>query len=154
MPESYEYFNRIVPLRGLADRELLVAACGVKKMPQFPHSELPPVPMDDLTARAEGRPSVLSVHQLDPQDAPAIPPPGEERGRVYVPPPVTRYRNLSQTQIDLVNRIKAKGDELGQMIAYLGTLDEVEKRWLAIAKTNLQTGMMQLARAVFQPSNF
>ena len=109
---------------------------------------------------------------------------------------IAGYRELSQEEIDLMNRIKAKGGELLQLVAELqgrlstdqevklnaarasvvgtqslqgysynehtGATDEcVEyrrfaaaepQRWAAIGKTDIQTGIMALVRAVAQPA--
>lgn len=91
---------------------------------------------------------------------------------------IAGYRELSQTEIDLINRIKAKGgellelqSELTQMLLQQG-LDkapedadntdchaELERflaaepfRWASVGKTNIQTGIMALVRAVAQPA--
>lgn len=93
-------------------------------------------------------------------------------------------RELSQEEIDLMNRIKAKGAELLALQAELVDmlkLQEVSKmnamdqaptsdasadakaefnrfhaaepfRWAAIGKTDIQTGIMALVRAVAQPT--
>jgi hypothetical protein len=95
---------------------------------------------------------------------------------------------LTQEEIDLMNRIKDKGQELGalcsELIARLGTDLEVKKaaaersklapndegsdecaelrrftaaeplRWASIGKTDVQTGIMALIRAVAQPTTF
>lgn len=82
------------------------------------------------------------------------------------------YRELSQEEIDLMNRIKAKGAELLALHAELTNdlaiyrsacvadadfdqqdrFDKAEPlRWAAIGKTDIQTGIMALVRAVAQP---
>ena len=92
------------------------------------------------------------------------------------------YRELSQEEIDLMNRIKAKGAELLELQAEL--MDELSRqkhekeraanalsensvwrreylrfqaaeplRWASIGKTDIQTGIMALVRAVAQPTN-
>ena len=91
------------------------------------------------------------------------------------------YRELSQVEIDLMNRIKAKGAELLKLqaelvealdkqrfetqTAALGDTDYEGRanaehrrfnnaetlRWAAIGKTDIQTGIMALVRAVAQP---
>src|SRR5690554_6276036 len=92
------------------------------------------------------------------------------------------YRELSQGEIDLMNRIKAKGAELLELQAEL--VDELHRqerekeedastssddsvwgqeyrrfqaaeplRWASIGKTDIQTGIMALVRAVAQPTN-
>lgn len=97
------------------------------------------------------------------------------------------YRELSQEEIDLMNRIKEKGTELlalqAELVGRLNTDLEVKKgaaecsqlapndfasdeyqefnrfkaaeplRWAAIGKTDIQTGIMALVRAVAQPAN-
>ncbi len=102
---------------------------------------------------------------------------------------ISGYRELIPEEIDLMNRIKAKGTELlalqaelaGRLEtdlglkglaaqkaqagtgfdAYQGASDEAQEfrrfiaaepqRWAAIAKTDIQTGIMALVRAVAQP---
>ena len=91
---------------------------------------------------------------------------------------ITGYRELSQEEIDLMNRIKTKGAELlelqyelDQMLrtqaneksdnASANTADYAEfdrfmsaepLRWASIGKTDIQTGIMALVRAVAQPA--
>ena len=78
---------------------------------------------------------------------------------------ITGYRELSQEEIDLMNEIKAKGQELGELIAKAqanikatneehGTPDAEHYRWASIAKTHFQQGLMALTRAVAKPDFF
>jgi hypothetical protein len=98
---------------------------------------------------------------------------------------ITGYRDLSQAEIDLMNKIKAAGaqlDQLTQEVAghinrqrRVATGDslkhtgpelaalhvEMERidaaqpaRWVSIARTDFQTGLMALTRAVAQPGSF
>lgn len=83
------------------------------------------------------------------------------------------YRELTQAEIDLMNRIKAQGTLLEQLVADVrdhidqqmvdseGDYDEIDRiieansdRWVEIAMTDLQTGLMALTRAVAQPTTF
>lgn len=94
---------------------------------------------------------------------------------------ISGYRELSQEEIDLMNRIKAKGAELlelqAELVARLEQQDKDKRlaicipsdsrdadqaefarfqaaepfRWAAIGKTDIQTGLMALVRAVAQP---
>jgi len=64
------------------------------------------------------------------------------------------YRELTQAEIDLMNAIKAMGEELGGMIADLRAVKSIDQRWVSIGATDLQTGLMALTRAVAQPSSF
>lgn len=99
---------------------------------------------------------------------------------------ITGYRDLTQQEIDLMNRIKAKGAEMLELHALLVAqikqrrealeftisgdsayhgyivddakfeLEEFNRaepeRWAAIGKTDIQTGIMALVRAVAKPT--
>lgn len=97
---------------------------------------------------------------------------------------IAGYRELSQTEIDLMNRIKTKGAELLDLQAELVDLMKLQEmnklnamdqaptsdaeaeakaefnrfnaaepfRWAAVGKTDIQTGIMALVRAVAQPA--
>ncbi|AVA33001.1 hypothetical protein [Cupriavidus metallidurans] len=99
---------------------------------------------------------------------------------------ITGYRELSEAEISLMNRIKEKGAELlalqTELAGYLSTQAETKafeakqsklapedeaspecvelrrflaaepQRWAAIGKTDIQTGIMALVRAVAQPA--
>ena len=69
---------------------------------------------------------------------------------------IAGYRELSQGEVDLMNRIKALGAELGDLVAEVrGAVPPGEQqRWAATAATTLQTGLMQLTRAVANPTTF
>lgn len=69
-------------------------------------------------------------------------------------PPVMGYRNLSQSEVDLINEIKGVGEELGALVAKVRVADGVDQRWASIGATDLQTGLMALVRAVAQPTTF
>lgn len=66
---------------------------------------------------------------------------------------IAGYRELSQDDLDLINMIKAKAEEVGHLCDVLSA-KHVDMRWLAIGKTNLQHGFMDLTRAVAMPSTF
>lgn len=96
---------------------------------------------------------------------------------------IAGYRELSQEEIDLMNRIKSKGAELlalqAELLGRLSTDQEVKRaaaetadvlgpesdvaellrfnaaeplRWASIGKTDIQTGVMALVRAIAQPA--
>lgn len=67
---------------------------------------------------------------------------------------ITGYRDLTQEEIDLMNRSKALASEVGDFIEYLSKTGYEDKRWLAIAKTDLQKGFMSLTRSIAKPSTF
>ena len=85
------------------------------------------------------------------------------------------YRELTQVEIDLMNEIKQQGLALdallGKVHAHLSAqtvaaanaeskdeehrIDDAQPhRWAAIARTDFQTGLMALTRAVAQPTFF
>lgn len=92
------------------------------------------------------------------------------------------YRDLSQAEIDLMNKIKVKGEELNELLKEVRTHYMIQDqntwsvdgtgmtaeqaaehdrlsasepgRWHAIAKTHFQEGLMALTRTVAQPTFF
>jgi hypothetical protein len=64
------------------------------------------------------------------------------------------YRELSQVEIDLMNEIKIKGAELGELVKKLQETQGLDQRWVSIGKTDFQTGLMALTRSVAQPTFF
>ena len=67
---------------------------------------------------------------------------------------ITGYRELDQNELDLMNRIKAKANEVGEIIAEMESDTSLDQRWIAEAKTNLQVGFMLAVRSVAQPTTF
>lgn len=102
--------------------------------------------------------------------------------KLYTPPPVTGYRKLTQTEVDLMNKIKGAGNALAGIIDEVQAhirltrgstalspddeptvegFDTLERlihaepaRWLSIGRTDLQRGLMEITRAVAQPTGF
>ena len=83
------------------------------------------------------------------------------------------YRELNQTEIDLMNKIKALGPEIENVLVEIeehiktqnkeGESDKIVAlrlhqstayRFLSLAKTEFQTGLMYATRAVAQPEFF
>ena len=65
------------------------------------------------------------------------------------------YRELTAEEIALMNEIKTKGAELGELVEKLRTeTDHIDQRWVSIGATDLQTGLMALTRSVAQPAFF
>lgn len=85
------------------------------------------------------------------------------------------YRELTEDEIALMNMIKAEGEDLRQMLQTVQThldwqlsdakntndedtliriRDTQPSRWLAIARTHFQEGLMAATRAVAQPESF
>ena len=64
------------------------------------------------------------------------------------------YRDLNQQEIDAMNAIKDLANQVGDLITDLENNPDVDKRWLAIAKTDLQKGFMEAVRSVAKPDSF
>jgi hypothetical protein len=64
------------------------------------------------------------------------------------------YRELSQEEIDLMNKVKQQGIELGKIVNLLKVNSELDQRWVAIGQTDLQKGLMALVRAIAKPEAF
>ena len=67
---------------------------------------------------------------------------------------ITGYRDLSQEEINLMNRVKDAGSGLENLIAGMRQVDGVDGRWLSIAQTDLQKGLMALVRSIAKPTSF
>ena len=64
------------------------------------------------------------------------------------------YRDLSQEEIDIMNAVKAVGEQVKTTIQSLDDMDSIDKRWLNIARTDLQKGFMALVRSIAKPEGF
>lgn len=64
------------------------------------------------------------------------------------------YRDLSPKEIELMNKIKSAGEQLGDLVDELRGNFDTDKRWVEIGKTDLQTGIMALVRSVAKPTTF
>jgi hypothetical protein len=67
---------------------------------------------------------------------------------------ITGYRDLTELEVIAMNIIKASGQQLSQLLDDLACVPDVDKRALAIARTELQTGLMWASRAVARPTSF
>lgn len=73
---------------------------------------------------------------------------------------ITGYRDLNEAEIAEMNNAKQLAEEVRVFIAHLENRNmtangyEPDKRWLAIAKTDLQKGFMSLVRSIAQPTTF
>lgn len=72
----------------------------------------------------------------------------------FVQPKITGYRQLNEDEAALMNEIKARGLELGELVQKLRVTDGIDQRWVSIGATDLQTGLMALTRGVAQPTTF
>ena len=64
------------------------------------------------------------------------------------------YRELNEGEIASMNKVKEMGQDLGEMVAVLRGMSEVDQRWVSIGATELQQGLMALTRAIAKPTFF
>ena len=64
------------------------------------------------------------------------------------------YRDLSQAEIDAMNAVKKEGERLSILIEELRDNSSLDQRWVSIAETHLQQGIMAAVRSIAQPTSF
>jgi hypothetical protein len=64
------------------------------------------------------------------------------------------YRDLTAEEIGKMNAAKGLAEQVGAFIETLEGEPTLDKRWLAIARTDLQKGFMALVRSIAQPTSF
>ncbi len=65
--------------------------------------------------------------------------------------PVEGYRAQTTSNVDLVNTNKRKEEEVLRILDSLSLIMDIDKRWLAIGRTQIEQGFMAVNRAVFKP---
>jgi hypothetical protein len=65
--------------------------------------------------------------------------------------PILGYQQQPQEKLDLVNSHKASEEMLLRHLDLLSQRGDIDKRWLAIARTHFEQGYMALNRSVLQP---
>jgi hypothetical protein len=64
------------------------------------------------------------------------------------------YKDLSEAELETLARIKTQAEQFKELVASLEAVAATDKRWLAIARTHFQEGLMGLRRAVLKPDFF
>jgi len=81
----------------------------------------------------------------------------------FTQPKITGYRQLSETEVALMNEGKALAEQCGQYIEKLRRAGSehgiqvpqpLDQRWISIGATQLQQGFMAVIRGIAQPSTF
>ena len=67
---------------------------------------------------------------------------------------MSEQRQLSQVEIKAIEKTEELADQVGGFILELEKNGYVDKRWLAIAKTDLQKAFMSLRRSINKPNHF
>jgi hypothetical protein len=82
------------------------------------------------------------------------PPRKDMRGDCMTKPKITGYRDLSEAEIALINRVKAKAKEVGELLDEIQPHAATDLRWISIGRTDLQQGFMAVIRAIARPEGF
>jgi hypothetical protein len=64
------------------------------------------------------------------------------------------YRELSQEEIDKMNKIKGMGIAIGLLVEELENMNNIDQKWVEDGKITLQKGLMSLTRSVAKPEFF
>ena len=85
----------------------------------------------------------------------------------FTQPKITGYRQLSETEVALMNEGKALAEQCGAYIEKLRSHADVsrktdvtkvmpalDQRWISIGATDLQRGFMAVIRGIAQPTTF
>lgn len=67
---------------------------------------------------------------------------------------ITGYRELTQAEIDAMNAVKAEGSRLELLVEELRENTNIDQRWVSIAETHLQQGIMAAVRSIAKPNSF
>ena len=66
--------------------------------------------------------------------------------------PVAGYRPQPARALELVNANKLVEERVLRILDELAAMPDLDKRWLAIGRTEIERGFMAINRAIFQPS--
>jgi hypothetical protein len=66
--------------------------------------------------------------------------------------PVAGYRPQPEWTVSMVNSNKREEEKILQKLDLLADNPDVDKRWLAIGRTELEKAFMSINRAIFRPS--
>lgn len=64
------------------------------------------------------------------------------------------YRDLTQEEIDAMNAVKTEGERLKYLIEEMRSNEDLDQRWISIAETHLQQGIMAAVRSIAKPESF
>jgi len=67
---------------------------------------------------------------------------------------ITGYRDLTEAEIEAMNRLKAIGNEVGELLDEVKDIPDIDQRWLSIGRTDIQKGFMAAIRSVARPETF
>jgi hypothetical protein len=76
----------------------------------------------------------------------------EFRDTVYDPPPIQGYNSLTQPAIDLINIVQRSEQTVLTIIRDLADDADVDPRWLAIGRADIEKGFMAVRRSITCPN--
>lgn len=75
----------------------------------------------------------------------------------YTPPPIKGYTPLSPETVDFINEVKAAENTIADLVARIEAKAQLDSsfdagRWVALARTQLETGFMFAVKALARPT--
>lgn len=70
----------------------------------------------------------------------------------HAPLPVSGYSTQSDENVSLVNNNKRREEKILRVLDEMATMPDIDKRWLAIGRTQIEQGFMAVNRSVFRPA--
>lgn len=70
----------------------------------------------------------------------------------YDPPPIQGYNSLTQPAIDLINIVQRSEQSVLTVIRDLADDADVDPRWLAIGRADVEKGFMAIRRSITCPN--
>jgi len=99
-------------------------------------------------------PMFFAVIQSKETPVPLLTPDEDANIDPQEPGTITGCQPQSQQKVDAVNTTKGIENDLGRWLKQLqNDVEDVDGRWVSIARTHFQQGFMALNRAVFKPDS-
>ena len=70
----------------------------------------------------------------------------------HIPLPVKGYTTQADAKVKLVNDNKTLEEEILCVLDVYSENPDIDKRWLAIGRTGIETAFMAINRAIFKPT--
>ena len=67
-------------------------------------------------------------------------------------PPIHGYNPLSQAAVDLINAVKRAEQTVLEIVRNLNDDADIDPRWLAIGKSDIEKGFMAVCRSIARPN--
>lgn len=65
--------------------------------------------------------------------------------------PVQGYKKQTQTAVDCVNAMKTREELILRQLDAMREDPEIDQRWLATGRTDIEKGFMAINRSIFRP---